>query len=393
MADIQDEVRNLLLDCVNLARTDLSAAARAEIEGAREDIKVILAALAVLVARRDRTKRWFTRTDAPGYLLRQIGTVEIRVPLHLFDDVPPDDVVDELLGLAASIRTEGGVICLSGSCAVYGALHTVSDCDFCEYLQGDGAEIVRIAAQAVIDLPSSDVIPLKITGWGKKQWFAFRPWPKPVVAGEHASATRTMMAHYFGRTRFAGDVEITKVVIPLKTGGDDARDSSFPAQELPLASVDGWLPRTLFEPNEIAAYVVFLREQVKKYRPSNVAKALKRAFSMARVLFLAEDADEIAAVFRDTTLLLRAAASARADYVQRLGKQYGAVPEEVSERALASAVELFRRYARDPAAAPATAEAILTALAALPDDGASRAETLLDRFVRWMDDKLPTAVH
>ncbi|HEY6136912.1 MAG TPA: hypothetical protein VI670_04030 [Thermoanaerobaculia bacterium] len=388
-----DEVRNLFLDCVNLARKDISAEATAAIEASRADIEQLLAALATLIARRDRTKRWFTRVDAPGYLLRQVENVEIRVPLHLFDDVPPDDVVDELLRLAAAMRTEGGVICLSGSCAVYSALHAVADCDFCEYLRGNTADVVRLATQAAVDLASADLVPLKVTGWGDKSWILLRPWPKPAVTDDLAGTTRTIMAHYFGRTNFAGDVAVTKLMIPLGKDGEDARASSFPAQELPLASTERWVPRCLFEPREIAAYAVFLHGQIQKYKTSNVAKALKRAFSLARVLFLAEEANAIAALFGSSDLLVRAVTQSRAEYAQRLAAQYGEVPDDVRERALASAVEFFRRCAGNDIAAPATAEAILTALAALPDSGAATAGTLLERFVRSVDAMLPVALH
>lgn len=388
-----DEVRGLFLDCVNLARTDISAEATAAIEALRVEIEQLLAALATLVARRDRTKRWFTRADAPGYLLRQVENVEIRVPLHLFDDVAPDDVIDELLRLAAAMRTEGGVICLSGSCAVYGALHAVADCDFCEYLHGNTADVLRLATQAAVDLVSPDLVPLKITGWGEESWILLRPWPKPAVTDDLAGSTRTIMAHYFGRTKFAGDVEVTKLMIPLSKDGEDACGSSFPAQELPLASIESWVPRSLAEPREIAAYAVFLHGQVKKYKTSNVAKALKRAFSLARVLFLADEADTIVALFRSSDLLLRAVTRSRAEYAQRLATEYSEVPADVSARALASAVEFFRRYVGDDAAAPTTAEAILTALAALPDNSAAAAGTLLERFVRSVDAMLPVALN
>lgn len=390
-ADVHEDVRGLFIDCVNLARNDLSAEARAAIEASREDIQHVLAALATLVARRDRTKRWFTRTDAPGYLLRQVDGVEVRVPLHLFDDVPRDDVIDELLGLAAAIRTGGGTICLSGSCAVYGALHTVADCDFCEYLRGDPTETMRVAVEAAVNLSSNELVSLKVEGWGEQTWTVVRPWPTAVMADDRAGTTMT--AHYFGRTAFAGDVEVTKVTILIGIDGDDERDSSFPAQEIPLA-IDGWLPRGLAEPQEIAAYVIFLHGQVKKHEASNVAKALKRAFSLARILFLADEASAMATLFRETPLLIRAAAKARAEYVQRLATEYGNnVPPEVCARALASAVDLFHRCPGSATAEPATADAILTALATLPDSSAAAAGMVLERFMRSLDAILPRGVH
>lgn len=378
MADTGEDVRNLFLDCVNLLRNDISVEARAAIEASREEIEQLLATLARLIARRDPTKRWFTRADAPGYLLRHVMGAEIRVPLYLFDDVPSDDVVDELLGLAASIRTDKGTICLSGSCAVYGTLQTIADCDFCEYLQGTDVDVIRTAVEAAAQTASPDVIPLKIAGWGSETWVVLRPWPKPVVTDDRASTTRALMAHYFGRTKFAGDVEVTKIMIPIGNSGDDGRSSSFPAQELPLA-IDGWLPRTLVEPPEIGTYVVFLRDQIEKHRASNVAKALQRGFSLARVLFLADFADEIASLFRKTPLLIRGASKARAEYAQRLATQYGSdVPAGICDRALASAIELFRRAAD-------------AADAAIPDGGTNAAGTLLERLIRSVDAMLPAA--
>lgn len=387
MPELQDEqnVRALFLQCAWLEQSDLTAAGRAEVEGLlRPKIRYLLQLLAAKLAARPPAGKWTAEPAAPGYLLRG-GGLEVHVPVHLFDDIPDDDVLNELLRLGATIRTEGAALCLSGSSAVYGSLRSIADCDFCEYLDGDTADDLRVAANRVCAVASPDVVPVAITGSTRTaKWTIHRPWPVPVLSDDRAIGAGSMMGHYFGNTTFTGALEITKVMLPRKSW-----TWSYPAQELPA----GWVPRTLDEPREIQRYVKFLRDAVRDYAQKNPIKGIKRAFSLARVLFFRSEANEFMKIVRETQVLLRAAAAARAEFARDLRAKYGEVPDAVCERAAATAAELFGQCVVDRAGESLSPDAMLEALQALPDEAGAAVSTLLERFVDAVDAQIAQAVH
>lgn len=390
-------VRALFIECAALHRDDLlEEEERREIESTlRPAIGEILHVLASLIAAGDPAGKWSVSPDLPGYIIRAVGDVHVRVPVHLFDDIPDHDVLEEVLALAAEIRTPDAVICLSGSTAVQGTLQYVGDCDFCEYLAGEAPENFRAAGAAVAGVTSSNIVPLAVTGRGTPPWSVSIPWPAPVVGDTEVAVTRAMMGHYFAITRFAGALDVTKMMIPLSPGALDGRDYSHPAQELPVDTPGGWVPRSLTEPREIGSYVAFLRDQVLKYSQDNPAKASKRAFSLARVLFFAVEADEILTMIRDAGLLLRAAAVARAEYAARLRREYGdRLPAELHDQALATAATLFRLCTTPANDELGSADAIVKALRALPNQGDVKAAVrFLEHFVRAVDEEIERKLH
>lgn len=289
MSKLQDEqnVRALFLQCAWLERSGLTAAGRAEVEGLLQPkIRYLLQVLAKKLAARPPAGRWIAEAAAPGYLLRAGAGLKVHVPVHLFDDVPYDEVLDELLRLGATIRTGGGALCLSGSSAVYGALEHIGDCDFCEYLDGDAADDLRYAADRVCAVSAGDLQEI------------VRLFPKKQHASEGKRA---------------------------------------------LDSFDRVLVRIVPD--------------------------------------------------RETNVLLRAAAAARAEYARDLRTNYGEVPDDVCDRAAATAAVLFGQCVTDRAGESLSPDAMLAALEALPDEAGAAVSTLLERFVEDVDAQIAQAVH
>jgi hypothetical protein len=374
MAEFQDEenVRALFLQCAALAHEeDLSAETRTEIETRlRPRIRTLIGLLANKLAARPPAGRWTADAANAGYLLRVADGIDVRVPFHLFDDIAPDDVFDELLRLGSEIRMKSGALCLSGSSAIYGALRSIGDCDFCEYLDDDTPDALKNAADSAAATGSPHIVALAVSGKTPAgKWRKVRPWESPLLDEVAARATTSMMAQYAGQTDFAGTLEVTKVILPKQSW-----DRSFSAQELPVTASGGWVPRTLGEPRDINNYVNFLRGEVEHYKQDNLPKAVKRAFSLARILFFHDVADELRRTIRTTSILLRAAAAARTEYASKLTTDYGLVPEEVRERAATAASEM------------------LDTLAAFPDDDGPDLLELLERFVSSVDARIATAL-
>lgn len=352
--------------------TDLTAETRTGIEASlRSNIRAVIGLLAAKLAARPPAGRWKDDTVNAGYLLRVMNGIDVRVPFHLFDDVAPDDVFDELLRLGCDIRMTGGALCLSGSSAVYGALLRIGDCDFCEYLADDTPDTLKNAANSAAATASARITALAISGkTAAGEWRTVRPWQSPLLDDATAGETTSMMAHYAGKTDFAGMLEVTKLILPKRS-----QDRSFSAQELPVTAAGGWVPRTLGEPRDIERYVNFLRGQVLHYRPRNLAKAMKRAFSLARILFFHDFAGEMLGIIRETPLLFRAAADARAEYATKLTTDYGDVPDEIRVSADAAAREMKAQLAT-----------------LLPRAGPDPVE-LLERFMRSVDDGITAALN
>jgi hypothetical protein len=371
---LQDEenVRALFLQCAALAHAkDLSAETRTEIETRlRPPIRTLIGLLADKLAARPPTGRWTADAANAGYLLRVTDGIDVRVPFHLFDDVAPDNVFDELLRLGSDIRMKSGALCLSGSSAIYGALGSIGDCDFCEYLDDDMPNALKDAAESATATASPHIVALAVSGkTAAGKWRKVRPWDSPLLDELTALATTSMMAHYAGQTDLVGTLEVTKLILPKRSWG-----RSFSAQELPVTASGGWVPRTLGEPRDIEEYVNFLRGEVEHYMQDNLAKAVKRAFSLTRILFFHDVADEVLRIIGTTTILLHAAAAARAEYALKLTTDYGSVPPEIRERAGTAAREM------------------MDALAALPENGGADLLGLLERFVLSVDARIATAL-
>lgn len=379
----EENVRALFLQCAWLQRGNLTAQGRAEVEALLQpNIRQLLRFLADKLAARMSGGIWTADATSPGYLRRTSAGVDVYVPAHLFDDIPNDVVLEELLSLGAAIRTDGGALCLSGSSAVYGTLRYIGDCDFCEYLGGDSVDL-RAAADAACAVSSSTVMALRISGWSNGgRWQVHRPWPTPAVSDDRAAKLEAIKGHYFGRTTFAGALEITKLMLPPQSW-----DRSHPAQELPT----GWVPRTLDRPRNIEEYVTFLMGEVRTYARKNPVKGIKRAFSLARVLFLHDDAHAFLEVVRDSNALLRAAAVTRAEYARDLRTEYGTVPDDLRDHATMTAAMLFQQCVED-GGRTVSAEAMLAALQALPDEAGAAVSSMLERFVDEVDARIAQAV-
>lgn len=289
--------RDAILRCAT--ETDIG-----DLKDLEDTIEKTFEVLATVLAA--RLEGWAADDENPGYLISEKKGVEIRVPWNLMPDFGSDES-DAMIGLAQRLKSgQDTVICLSGSGAIRQAFSHIGDLDFCEYVRGTG--FTRVVKKAAV-LEDEDLI-----CWGIKSLKTFppvpsqsvltRPWrPNPVKDEtflEVAAKTYVGKCDYLADTSFEGVIEVTNVVLVLghPDAGDRAVQHSFPAQEAPLVGSGGWLPRSLTRPEAIGNYVRFLLEQARFYLEEGpVAKAVKRAFSLARLTFFSEEADEINLLF------------------------------------------------------------------------------------------------
>ena len=126
------EVLQLLGMCAKLAPTfEISE----PLESARRvlgEMRSVIEDLWTWLAENAATKFQGASVDGahPGYVIRD----QVLVPFYLLQDLPGTTELAELAALGLSLRvSEDGVICLSGSAALLGAMKFVGDIDYCEY--------------------------------------------------------------------------------------------------------------------------------------------------------------------------------------------------------------------------------------------------------------------
>jgi hypothetical protein len=274
----------------------------------------------------------------PGYV--KFGPV--LAPFYLLDDIPSEDVLVGISDLAARIQLGSSMICLSGSACLLRTMQFIADLDFCEYVSGSKSAAplgARVAALALSNEPPLCQSVKFIDG------SSAGPWPCPGTwASSETVATlverieggsQQLKLDFVAELDPLGVIEATNVALFLNSGDERAAASlSYAAQELPIAESEVRLARPLADPIQLGRYIKFLREEVERYRSTNLVKALKRALSLARILLLPEDA--IVQCLAESAATLSAAVDARRALDGRL-----ATSDTFSERA--EAVEQLRR--------------------------------------------------
>jgi hypothetical protein len=235
--------------------------------------------------------QWRPLDDRPGHLCRVVEETMVTVPIHLIDDFPDDRTLSELCALAKAVRCdERSAICISGSAALQRTLHFVADVDFCEYVSDRNFARHRAFARHARSVPPPlACLSLKAECNGVA-WKQLRPFDPEEVAAD-AMAFTWAKCDFVATTVAVGLVEVSNVILVLDPAQPDIGPAlrSFAAQEAPFGS---WVPRAFAVPLELGRYVQWLLEQVERLGDNHPVKALKRAIALARVLLLAEFADE-----------------------------------------------------------------------------------------------------
>jgi len=281
----------------------------------------------------------------PGYLITSVDGVQFHVPFHLFETLPAAEMLQELAEIATAVRAnESSTICISGSCANYSKFGVVSDVDLCEYVDGGHARTVfadAIARAEVIDgdgllcfglhlfelrynaaVQRNDLVTRRST---------FRPWSSLPSRDTTFTAllptARKAKFDFLADTRSEGIIVVTNIAFITDGLRDHVLLDSYAAQELPLGFGGSLVPRHLAEPLALGRYVEFLCDQIDQTLSQNLlAKAAKRAHSLARLLTRNYEADAIVKSMRTNDFFIDAAIAARLAVARHI--------EALSDRAL-----------------------------------------------------------
>lgn len=310
---IVDELRDAMLVSAALAR---HSAENAELDEIRAELESQLHEVFRVLAKSTAAETGWTSDDqAPGYLIRRNNELEIRLPFHLVRDFPQDESLDEIISFAAAVRSHNGsVVCISGSATQYGTLRSVGDVDFCEYVDvgaGNDARLSESVKHAMSIARDALFCFRVVVGRAKKRDQYVWPWTDQEEAVSEPGSISFTKCDFIADTTFEGVLALTKVVLPA--GSDRRREDrdSHPLQEVPISPPGGWFPRRLHSPHEVGSYVNFLVNDIRERLEVHPVKAAKRALSLARLLFRADDAAMITNVLKRTTLLPLASLQSR----------------------------------------------------------------------------------
>lgn len=208
---------------------------------------------------------------------------------------------------ARRIRSNAkSTICLSGSAAVYSSVETVGDLDFCEYLPAaqspkaaKRSSVLSLALRKAAKLEKNDLLCYRIkvfekSSQGRHSVEKERPWRQGEIAKLDTFSGAAKL-DYLAQIKFEGTLEATNMVLCIdpKHPNDAAAKRSFAQQELPIGA---WVPRALHSALPLGHYVNWLARESRDLlaaRQPKLAKTWKRCFSLARVLFLEEQAEAL----------------------------------------------------------------------------------------------------
>jgi len=270
-------------------------------------LTVVQMGMAELVAPRVSNAR--ADEKHPGFIILKSGRSRVRVPYHLAEDFPRGDRLRALLAMANGAKVSAqGVVCLSGSTALWRALRYVADLDFCEYVPDKGHASLWRDVRKKLAKPRENLVPID----GKEYLEDGTP-NELSDQSESASPLRTKLA--FLASVLTDVVEATNMILPVR--GTDPTDpmwqKSFVFQEAPIAS-GSWIPRTLSEPVDLGGYVKWLRMEIReRLKDQNIVKAAKRGLSLARIFGLGKRGTRLTALMRNCTDLVQNALQARRD--------------------------------------------------------------------------------
>lgn len=327
-------ITDLLLLCARFEALRLEPKER---EALLSEIRLTLAevfhVLTVVLAANPKWRTWTVDHKHPGYLTRSVHGTEVRVPWNLLKDFPPDQVLQEILALARQIRSgTDTALCISGSSALYTAVHPVGDIDFCEYVSlptpESGDRSFARTVLRVSSLADEHLVCTQLKILGPRPSHRSRPWI--LAPGEDedflraAMGTRAGKCDFVGRTEAEGVLEITNLVLLLESDAEEGSGRlSFPPQEAPITGEGGWVPRQLADPLTLGRYIQWLRRDVSaqlsaEKREAGLAKAAKRALSLTRVLFLDELGDRLLDLMHEQDLIHSSALRARLELRKKL---------------------------------------------------------------------------
>jgi hypothetical protein len=237
--------------------------------------------------------------DNPGHLTAKVGECILYIPYHLVDELPSGEALRYIVEQADALRIfTDSTICLSGSAAF--GIEVASDIDFCEYVPHTGKRV----AQSFL-AKGSRGLPFCIGVKHNKQKVEY-PWNEASIlhlcrtdtgriGGKCTCAKRDWLFDYVGALADRTPIPLSNKCVHE----DDAEMLSSPYQEIAITAKPQ--PVTyLATPRELGKYVLRLRREINDYRAARPDKALKRALSLARILYLIPVSDRILELLRSS---------------------------------------------------------------------------------------------
>jgi hypothetical protein len=233
----------------------------------------------------------------PGYLEGVCGAWSVYVPWPLARYFPAPNVLHEILELAnqTSIQSAGS-ICVSGSVTSLGSGIPIGDMDFCQYVSASPKDYIDAAA--TFAQPNKYRV-LVTASYGMTNSLLVRApwsenWPSLTArmgaCGTIAEADR-FMVDFIGKSPGFGVLPVSTVI--LSSDFDDQRHGaarfSFAYQEaisVQRHEKERFAIWSLADPYQLGKYLTFLEDQIFEYIDKKPIKALKRAFSLARIMRL-----------------------------------------------------------------------------------------------------------
>lgn len=239
--------------------------------------------------------------DLLGYTKFIYNKFTIHVPHALASSFPEPHQLDSIIEIANKISGNRPInILVSGSAALRGDLPAIGDLDFCEYFERFGGDFLN--NQVPSQISDNRIIAVSLE-WGKKK--IFYPFDNCAqLIDEARIAFQQMAKEAFNSWKldcvgFVVDNEvlpITRVSIPVdfESWEATAAGKSWAFQEA-LISERGDAPRELTTFGTLGAYINWLLGQSRGFAqaPEGIAKAAKRAYSLANVTVMHQRSAEI----------------------------------------------------------------------------------------------------
>jgi hypothetical protein len=236
-----------------------------------------------------------------GYVEIPSNGCTVFVPFHVTYAFPVASCLAGLVGTAKAIRvSKQGEICLSGSSVYMGRLRAVGDIDYCEYFPLTDPTMLANVRRLARDPRKATVCARLRWGARNDQW----PWPgldsllkdaDQAFRNTHPSSGDLWKLDFVGSAGRIGPLAITNLAlavdIPLAEEGGGQR--SWVYQEAVIGFRKGVPIRSMVRPEEIGNYLNWLRQQISDHVDEKPQKAAKRALSLASLMLLTEERDEL----------------------------------------------------------------------------------------------------
>lgn len=249
---------------------------------------------------------WDSDSVNPGWLLRIDGALSIRVPAHLAPLFPESDDLSRLAAVGQEVKTTSdSLLYLSGSNATKKIFDVVDDIDFCEYVPCRGDNIKLSVLNKVDAIGEVACVALSCPkDYGKYE----RPFSElgsisdclSRLNPEHEKYS-TFMVHFLAVQSTRRVFEVSNVIIVCNEEYmSKGFKRTFAHQGVQITPSD-IVPNSLNDVMELGRYVIWLLNQVRKYRDDgNFAKMLKRTLALTRVSWMKNYTLDIASFFENS---------------------------------------------------------------------------------------------